>query len=138
MSISHRHDSATADDIHRFIEQLGRALAAPALVELAQGDDTSQWEVTMTLAPADQATLDALRPSPYQLCAAAQHALGLAALGSQIDPSHGTVRVRIGDELLLAFVGKATLWWVANVPPAELRASIERLLVDISQRNAAP
>jgi hypothetical protein len=74
----------------------------------------------------------------YQLCAAAQHALGLAALGSQIDSAHATVRVRVGDELLLTFAGAAALWWIANTPPAELRASIDRRLREITQMNAAP
>jgi hypothetical protein len=62
----------------------------------------------VTLAPSDQVALDALHPSPYQLCAAAQHALGLAAIGSQIDPTHSTVRVQVGDGLL-AFVGAGAL-----------------------------
>jgi hypothetical protein len=92
------------------------------------GDDASQWQITVTLAPPDQAALDALRSSMYQLCAAAQHALGRAALGSQIDPAHVTVRVRAGGELLLAFTDEAALWWLANTPAAALRASIDRLL----------
>jgi hypothetical protein len=46
--------------------------------------------------------------------------------------------VRAGDALLLVFVGAAALWWVANMPPAELRASIDRLLGEITKRSAAP
>jgi hypothetical protein len=127
---------STADDMSRFIEQLPRALAAPAQLDLAPGDDAKLWHVTVTLAPGDQAALDALHPSAYQLCAAAQHALGLAALGSQIDSAHTTVRVRAGDRLL-AFVGEAALWWAANTPAA-LRDSIDRLLGEISERSATP
>jgi hypothetical protein len=37
------------------------------------------------------------------------------------------VRVRAGDGLL-AFVDAAALWWVATMPPAVLRAAIDRLL----------
>jgi hypothetical protein len=69
--------------------------------------------------PADQAALDALRPSASQLCASAQHALGLAVLGSQIDPAHTEVRVWAAGGLLLAFVGEGALWWVANMPPGQ-------------------
>jgi hypothetical protein len=91
---------STTDDINRFIEQLPRALAASAQFDLVLGDDPAQWQITVTLAPDDQATLDTLYHSAYQLCAAAQHALGLAAIGSQIDPAQVTVRVRAGDRLL--------------------------------------
>jgi hypothetical protein len=125
---SHRHDLVTTDGVNRLIEQLPRALAASAQFDLVPGDDPAQWQITVTLMPADQATLDTLHPSAYQLCAAAQHALGLTALGSQIDPARTVVRVRAGDGLLLAFVGAAALWWLANTPPAALRASIDRLL----------
>jgi hypothetical protein len=122
----------------RLIKQFPRALAAPAHLNLAPGDDTSQWHVTVTLAPADQAALDALHPSAYQLCAAAQRALRVAVLGSQIDPTHTLIRVRAGEGLLLAFEGEGALWWVANMRPAALRASIDRLLGEIRERSATP
>jgi hypothetical protein len=138
MPASHRPDLVTAADMSRFIEQLPRAFTAPAQLNLTPGDDATQWQITVTLAPADQAALDVLHPSAYQLCASAQHALGLAAIGSQIDTAHTMVRVRAGGELLLAFVGEAALWWVANMPPAALRASIDRLLGEISERSAIP
>jgi hypothetical protein len=135
MHVPSRH--STADAMSRFIEQLPRTLAAPAYLNLAPGDDPAQWQITVTLAPADQTALDALHPSAYQLSAAAQHAFGLAALGSQIDAAHTTVRVRAGDGLL-AFVGEAALWWVANMPSRELRTAIDRLLGEIRERSAAP
>jgi hypothetical protein len=128
----------TTDDLNRFIEQLPHALAAPAHLDLAPGDESGLWHITLTLAPSDQAALDALRPSVYQLCAAAQHALGLATLGSQIELARTMVRVRVGGELLLGFTGEGALWWVANVPPTVLWATIDHLLVQITQRNAAP
>jgi hypothetical protein len=131
-----QHDLATADDISRFIDQLGHALAAPAHLDLVQGDESAQWHITVTLAPTDQATLDALHPSASQLCAAAQHALGLAAIGSQIDPAHTTVRVRAASELLLAFAGEGALWWVATTPSAALQEAIDRLIGQIRQRSA--
>jgi hypothetical protein len=58
-----QHDLATTQDMSRFIEQLPRALTAPAQLDLAPGDDPAQWQITVTLAPTDQATLDTLRPS---------------------------------------------------------------------------
>lgn len=115
MHVPPRH--STADAMSRFIEQLPRVLAAPAQLDLAPGDDAALWQLTVTLASADQAALDASRPSAYQLCAAAQHALGLAAIGSLINPAHTVVRVQAGDGLL-AFAGAAALWWLANTPPA--------------------
>jgi hypothetical protein len=120
----HRHDLATTDDTKRFIGQLPDALAAPAQLDLVWGDDTELWQVTVTLTREDQAALDALHPSAYQLCASAQHALGLAAIGSQIDPAHSTVAVRDGSRLRLVFVGQAALWWVANVPTPTLSTCI--------------
>jgi hypothetical protein len=100
---------ASNDARKRFIEQLPLALAAPAHLDFAPGDESALWQITVTLVPADQAALDALRPSTYHLCAAAQHALSLAALGSQIDPIHSVVRVRAEGGLLLAFVGTEAL-----------------------------
>jgi hypothetical protein len=79
-----------------------------------------------------------LHPSAYQLCAAAQHALGLAALGSWIDVAHIAVRVRAAGRLLLAFVGEAALWWLANMPSRGLRTAIDHLLGEIRERSAAP
>lgn len=133
-----QHNLATADDMSRFIEQLPRALAAPTQLDLAPGDDPVQWQITLTLAPADQAALDALRPSTYQLCARAQHVLGLAAISSQIDLARSVVQVRAGDGRQLAFVGEAALWWIANTSPAALRTATNRLLGEIAQRSATP
>jgi DNA-binding transcriptional LysR family regulator len=79
-----------------------------------------------------------LAPSAYQLCAAAQHTLGLAAIGSQIDSAYMTVRVRVGDGPLLAFVGEAALWWIANSPPPALHASFNHLLGEIREWSVAP
>jgi hypothetical protein len=115
------------------IEQLPRTLAAAAHFALAPGEDALLWQITVTLAPADLAALDALRPSASQLCASAQHTLGLAALGSQIDPSHGAMRVRDGDGPLIAFVDAGVLWWSANTPPPALLSSIDRLIGESSQ-----
>jgi hypothetical protein len=121
----------TTDDLNHFIEQLPHALIAPAQLDLVAGDDTALWRIMVMLAPEDQAALDALHPSASQLCAAAQHALGSAAIGSQIDVAHSAVRVRVGEGQLLAFVGTAALWWVANMSPTALRESINSLLNQI-------
>jgi hypothetical protein len=53
MPASHRHDRATADAMTHFIEQLPRTLTAPTQLNLAPGDEPVQWQITVTLAPAD-------------------------------------------------------------------------------------
>jgi len=80
--------------------------------------------------------LQALRPSAYDLCAAAQHALGLSAIGSQIDPARGMVVVRSSGEPPLAFAGAPSLWWVANASPPLLHACIEQFAAQIARREA--
>jgi hypothetical protein len=102
-------------------------------VTLEKSGDTGLWHVTVTLEEADRAALDALRPSAAQLCAAAQHALGMAAIDSLIEIAHWTIVVRTDGAWRLAFVGEAALWWVANALTPVLRAGIERLAAQIMQ-----
>ncbi len=116
----------TTGDTNRFIERLPRAMDALPPYALVRCGDGPFWQVSLTLAPADQAMLQALRPSAYDLCAAAQHALGLSAIGSQIDPARGMVVVRSSGEPPLAFAGAPSLWWVANASPPLLHACIEQ------------
>jgi hypothetical protein len=118
----------------RLIDQLPRSMTTLPLFALAVGDVGEPWEVTVTLTPSDQATHDALHPTATQLCAAAQHALGLAAIDSIIEPTRGTVRVRAADEIQLRLVGLSALWWVANTLPPLLRTFLDRLVVEVEQR----
>src|SRR5215475_6799120 len=102
----------TSADTNRFIERLPRAMDVLPPYALVRCGDGPLWQVSLTLAPADQAMLQALRPSAYDLCAAAQHALGLAAIGSVIDPARGMVVVCSSGAPPLAFAGAPSLWWV--------------------------
>jgi len=80
--------------------------------------------------------LQALRPSAYDLCAAAQHALGLSAIGSVIDPANCTVALRAAGVARLVCIGAPSLWWVANAPPPLLHACIEQFAAQIAQLQA--
>jgi hypothetical protein len=105
------------------------------LYALTVGSAGVPWHLTVTLTPPDQAALDALGPSAYALCAAAQHALGLAALGSQIDSAQWMVTLHAAHMPRLGFVGAGALWWVANAPPALLRAFLEQLAAQMAQHD---
>ncbi len=59
-------------------------------------------------------------------------------IGSQIDVAQNTAQVRAGDGPLLAFTGEGALWWIANTPPAALWATVDRLVVQITKKSAAP
>jgi hypothetical protein len=109
---------------------------APPLCTLVSLGDGLGWQVSVTLAPADQAALDAVQPSAYQLCAAAQHALGLSAIGSVIDAANCTVALRAAGVARLVFIGAPSLWWVANALPPLLHACIEQLAAQLAQLQA--
>jgi hypothetical protein len=126
----------TSADTYQFIEHLPRAMEAPPRCTLVALGDGLGWQVSVTLAPADQAALEAVQPSAYQLCAAAQHALGLAAIGSVIDATNCTVALRAAGVARLVFIGAPSLWWVANAPPPLLHACIEQLVAQLTQLQA--
>ena len=128
---SQRLDDAIATS--RLIDQLPRAMTTLPLFALAAGGAGEPWQVSITLTPADQAAHDALHPTAAQLYAAAQHALGLAAISSIIEPTRGTVRVLVADELPLRLLGASALWWVANAPPPLLRTFLDRLVAEVAQ-----
>ena len=88
------HPPDRAADTNIFIEQLPRTMAGLLSSALVVSRAGMPWQVSVILTAPDQAALDALRPSADQLCAAAQHALGLAALGSQIDAAQEMVVLR--------------------------------------------
>ena len=121
----------TTADTYQFIEHLPRAMQAPPQCTLVSLGDGQGWQVSVTLTPADQAALEAAQPSAYQLCAASQHALGLAAIGSRIEPTHASVTVRSRGAAQLTFAGEGALWWVANAPPPLLRAFLDQLAAQL-------
>ena len=126
----------TTADTYQFIEHLPRAMQAPPQCTLVSLGNGQGWQVSVTLAPADQAALSAAQPSAYQLCAASQHALGLAAIGSRIEPTHASVTVRSSGAVQLTFAGEGALWWVANAPPPLLHAFLDQLASQLVQRGA--
>src|SRR4029079_7552531 len=68
-------------DPHWLLDQLPHTLQAPLRCDLVPDSDRNGWLITVVLAIADQAALEVLQPSAYELCAAAQHALGMASIG---------------------------------------------------------
>ncbi len=102
--------------------------------------DDGTWHVVAQLAADDQAALAAAAPTPDDLCRQAQHALGLAGIGSHIDRAHGAVGIaadRSGAGLgapTLILDGPAVLWWVAHATSAAIRALVDAVI--LAMRNA--
>jgi hypothetical protein len=88
------------------------------------------WHVTAQLAAVEQAALRAAAPSPDALCQRAQHALGLAGIGSRIEPERSAIGVYAAwlpspsGEFLLVLEGRAVLWWVSHAPSEAIQALI--------------
>jgi hypothetical protein len=89
------------------------------------------WHVLAQLASDDQAALAASAPTPDDLCRRAQHALGLAGIGSRIDRERGVVGIyaeRSGrgfGEPALVLDGPAMLWAVGHALPDAIRALLQ-------------
>ena len=118
-------------DPHWLLSQLPRAIQAPVDCDLVPDREREGWQITFRLVLSDQAALEAMQPSAYELCAAAQHALGMASLGSQIDRERGSITLRLSSAPWLTFVGAPALWWLANATPKMLHERVEALLVQI-------
>jgi hypothetical protein len=93
------------------------------------------WHVTAQLAIDAQAALAAAAPTSDDLCRLAQHALGLAGIGSHIDRAHGAVGIatdRSGAGLgapTLILDGPAVLWWVAYATSAAIQALVDAVIL---------
>src|SRR5215510_10500911 len=80
------------------------------------------WHVQVQLAADEQAALAAAVTRPDTLCQRAQHALGLAGIGSRIAPDHNAIGVYAGSlpapdgTTPLILEGRALLCWVSRVP----------------------
>ena len=123
-----------ADDNQRANQ--GRAGAAQALVVSGlppctiqtSGDGT--WHVTTQLAAEEQAALATAAPSPEALCQRAQHALGLAGIGSRIAPDRTAIGVYLPTPPALFGVtplildGHALLWSVSRASSATIQTLI--------------
>src|SRR5262249_40142320 len=82
------------------------------------------WHVQMQLAADEQAALAAAVTHPDTLCQRAQHALGLAGIGSRIAPDHAAVGVYTPDlrassgTISVVLEGRAMLCWVSRAQSA--------------------
>ncbi|SRR6266511_176504 len=89
------------------------------------------WHVMAQLATDEQAALAAAAPSPDALCQRAQHALGLAGIGSRIERERSAVGVYAAPlrmpsgEATLVLEGRAVLWGVAHATSAAIRALVD-------------
>jgi hypothetical protein len=88
------------------------------------------WHVTAQLAADEQAALVAAAPDPAALCQRAQHALGLAGIGSRIAPDHNAIGVYAAPSPApsgatpLVLEGRALLWSISRAPSEAIRALI--------------
>jgi hypothetical protein len=94
----------------------------------AMADGT--WHVTAQLVADAQAALAAAAPSPDVLCQRAQHALGLAGIGSRIAPDRQAIGVYIPTSPApfgatpLILEGRPVLWAISRAPSEAIRALI--------------
>jgi hypothetical protein len=93
-----------------------------------QAADNGTWQVMAQLASDEEAALAAAAPSPDDLCRRAQHALGLAGIGSRTYRERGAIGVytdRSGapfGEPTLILDGPAVLWAFGHAVPHAIRA----------------
>ena len=93
----------------------------------AMADGT--WHVTTQLAADEQAAL-ASAPAPDELCRRAQHALGLAGIGSRIAPDRQAIGVYVPSSPApfgatpLVLAGRPVLWSISRAPSEVIRALI--------------
>ena len=82
------------------------------------------------LAAGEQAAMAAAAPSPEALCQRAQHALGLAGIGSRIEQGRNAIGVYAAPprlpsgEATFLLNGREVLWWVSQATPEAIRALI--------------
>ena len=88
------------------------------------------WHMMAQLAEGDQAALAASAPSRDDLCRRAQHALGLAGIGSRIGSERSTVGVyadlgaSFGKPTMI-LGGPAVLWAFGHAAPEAIRALLQ-------------
>jgi len=94
----------------------------------ATGDGS--WIVTAQLAVGEQAAFMAAALDPTALCQRAQHALGLAGIGSRIAPDRNAIGVYVPTSPApfgatpLVLEGRSVLWAVSRAPSEAIRALI--------------
>ena len=118
-----RTDQSRASNVHELVVD-GLPPCTIALI----ADET--WHVVAQLATDDQAALTAAVTYPDTLCQRAQHALGLAGIGSRIAPDHTAIGVYAAQlptpasPMPLVLEGRALLCWVSRAPSESIRALI--------------
>jgi hypothetical protein len=115
----------------------GDASAAQALVVSGlptctiQAADNGTWHMMAQLTEDEEAAFAASAPSPDDLCRQAQHALGLAGIGSRIDRERSAIAVYADlsgapfGEPTLILDGPAVLWAFGHARPDALRALLQ-------------
>ena len=99
----------------------------PCTIQLI-GDAT--WHVTAQLVAEEQAALAAAAPSLDTLCQRAQHALGLAGIGSRIAPDRNAIGVYLPTSPAsfgatpLVLVGRSVLWALSRASSEAIRTLI--------------
>ena len=88
------------------------------------------WHVMAQLAADEQAALAAAATHPDTLCQRAQHALGLAGIGSRIKPDDTAIGIYAAllpapaGAITLVLEGRALLCWVSRAPSEAIQALI--------------
>jgi hypothetical protein len=99
----------------------------PCTIQMA-ADET--WHVTTQLAADEQDALATAAPSPEALCQRAQHALGLAGIGSRIAPDRNAIGVYLPatpapfGTTPLILEGRPLLWAVSHASSRTIQTLI--------------
>ena len=97
------------------------------------------WHLMAQLAADEQAASSAAVTYPDTLCQRAQHALGLAGIGSRIAPDQSAIGVYIPTSPALygatplMLEGRALLSWVSRAPSESIRALIAAAIEGMRQ-----
>ena len=138
--ISAETQRATMDDIDNHIPDTSPPVAGQALAVSGlplcriASDEHGTWHVTTQLATEEQEALATAAPEPQALCQRAQHALGLAGIGSRIAPDRNAIGVYVPTSPApfgttpLILEGHPLLWTVSRASSEAIRALISAVL----------
>ena len=124
-------DNVDNDTHHAFPPAAPQHLVVDGLQPcMIQASANGTWHVITRLAADEQDALAAAAPSPEALCQRAQHALGLAGIGSRIAPDRNAIGVYIPTSPAsfgvtpLVLDGRALLWSVSRASSGTIQALI--------------
>ena len=118
-----RTDQGRASNVHELVVD---GLPPCTIAVTADGI----WHVVAQLAADEQAALAAAATHPDTLCQRAQHALGLAGIGSRIKPDDTAMGIYAAPlpspsgAITLVLEGRALLCWVSRAPSEAIQALI--------------